>query len=332
MALMRVARVACAAIAPWPAPGAAQPLHSDVAVTAGASKEEVRAGSAQARVFGETRGLRFYVEGAWGTADGPRSDAFGAAYSYRTRPHLMEAYAEKMFRRDRFLASIRGGRFRTPFGIHTTSDHAYVGFLRAPLIRYPGNFALSNTFLEVGTNVMAGTPWFQAEATIGMPSDEGRQDRRRGLDSVVRVQGYAGALIAGLSHIRTQPYQSKHFAHGRALFTGFDFRWMKSGVQLRGEWLRGRPFDGTRTSGGYVDAFVHLRAMGPVTAVARLETLDYDARKFSRYEKRATMGARVRVAQGLAAHVNLIHHPGGVYTSKETVGDVAVTYTVRYPR
>lgn len=332
MALMRVAAVACAAIALGPAHGSAQALHSDVAVTAGASTEEVRAGSAQARVFGETRGLRFYVEGAWGTADGPRSDAFGAAYPYRTRPHLMEMYAEKMFRGDRFLAGIRGGRFRTPFGIHATSDHAYVGFLRAPLIRYPGNFALSNTFLEAGANVMAGTPWLQAEATLGMPSDEGKVGRRSGFDTVVRMQGYTGALIAGISHIRTRPYQSKRFAHGRTVFTGIDFRWMRGGVQLRGEWLRGRPFDGTRTSGGYLDAFVHLRAMGPVTAVARLETLDYDAGKFSRYEKRATMGARVRVGQGIAAHVNLMHHPGGVYTSKETVADVAVTYTVRYPR
>jgi hypothetical protein len=314
------------------AAASAQALHTDVSITTGASTEDVRAGSTQARLFGETHGLRVYLEGAWGTTRGPRSDAFGAAYPYDTRPHLMEMYGEKMFRGERFLGSIRGGRFRTPFGIHTTSDHAYVGFLRAPLIRYAGNHALSNTFLEAGANVMAGTPWLQAEATVGVPSDEGRLDRRRGIDSIVRVQGYTGALVAGISHIRTHPYQSRQFAQGRTVFTGVDFRWMKGGVQLRGEWLAGRPFDGTRTSGGYLDAFVHMRPMGPVTAVARLETLDYAAGSHSRYERRATVGARVRVAHGIAAHVNVMHHPGGHYTSKETAGDVAVTYTLRYPR
>ena len=72
--------------------------------------------------------------------------------------------------------------------------------------------------------------------------------------------------------------------------------------------------------------------MGPVTAVARLEVLDYAAGKFSSYERRATIGARVRVTQGLAAHMNLMHHPGGLYTSTETATDVALTYTLRYPR
>ena len=329
---MRTLAAAFVAFALGIAHASAQALHADVSVTAGTSTEEVHAGSAQARVFGESSGLRFYAEGAWGTVDGPRSDAFGAAYPYRTRPHLMEVYAEKMFRGDRLLASIRGGRFRTPFGIHATSDHAYVGFLRAPLIRYPGQFALSNTFLEAGANVMAGTPWLQAEATVGMPSDEGKFVRRRGLDAVARVQGYTGALIAGVSHIRTRPYQSRQFAHGRTVFTGIDVRWMKSGVQLRGELVRGRPFEGTRTTGGYVDAFFHVRAMGPVTAVARVEALDYEAGRFSRYERRATMGARVRLAHGLTAHVNVMHHPGGLYTSKATAGDVALTYTVRYSR
>jgi hypothetical protein len=332
MALRRTAAIACAALIAGTATASSQELHTDVSVTAGASTEEVRAGSTQARVFGEACGLRVYLEGAWGTVRGPRSDAFGAAYPYHTRPHLMEMYAEKMFRRERFVGSIRGGRFRTPFGIHATSDHAYGGFLRAPLIRYAGNYALSNTFLEAGANVMVGTSWLQAEGTLGAPSDEGRLHRRRGLDSVVRVQGYSGPLVVGISHIRTRPYQSKHLAHGRAVFTGLDFRWMKGGVQLRGEWLAGRPFTGTRTTGGYLDLFVHVRAMGPITAVARVETLDYAAGRHSLEERRGTIGARVRVSQALAAHVNLMHHPGGLYTSAETAADVALTYTLRYPR
>jgi hypothetical protein len=332
VAVRRIVAIACAALTAGTAAASAQTLQTDVSITAGASTEEVGAGSTQARVFGEAYGLRVYAEGAWATVSGPKSDAFGSAYPYDTRPHLMEMYAEKMFGGERFIGSIRGGRFRTPFGIHATSDHAYVGFLRAPLIRYAGNHALSNTFLEAGANVMAGTPWLQAEATVGMPSDEGAIDRRRGVDSIVRVQGYTGALVAGISHIRTRPYQSPQFARSRTVFTGLDFRWMRGGVQLRGEWLAGRPFDGTYTKGGYLDAFVHVRAMGPVTAVARLETLDYAAGKHSRDERRATIGARVRVGNGVAAHVNLMHHPGGHYTSKETAADVAVTYTLRYPR
>jgi hypothetical protein len=332
MALRGTAAMACAALLAGSAAASAQTLHTDVSITAGASTEQVGAGSMQARVFGEASGLRVYLEAAWGTVSGPRSDAFGAAYPYHTRPHLMEMYAEKMFGGARFLASVRGGRFRTPFGIHATSDHAYVGFLRAPLIRYAGSHALSNTFLEAGANVMAGTSWLQVEGTIGVPSDEGPLQRRRGLDTVVRVQGYRGALVAGVSHIRTRPYQSAKHAHGRAVFTGLDFRWMTRGVQVRGEWLAGRPFDGTRTTGGYLDVFVHPRVMGPVTAVMRLEALDYAAGKFSRYDRRATLGARVRVNRGLAAHVNLMHHPGGHYTGKATAGDVALTYTLRYPR
>ena len=333
MALRRTAAIACAAVLVAAGGSAsAQSLHTDVSITAGASTEEVGSGSTQARVFGDAFGMRVYLEGAWGTVRGPKSDAFGAAYPYSGRPHLMEMYAEKLLRGERFLASMRGGRFRTPFGIHAASDHAYVGFLRAPLIRYSGSHALSNTFLEVGANVMVGTSWLQAEGTIGMPSDEGHLHRRRGLDSVVRVQAHWGGLVAGVSHIRTRPYQPKTFARGRAAFSGLDFRWMKGGVQLRGEWLDGRPFDGTRTTGGYLDVLVHRRAMGPVTAVARLESLDYAAGRFSHYERRATIGARVRVNQGLAAHVNLVHHPGGLYTSTETAADVALTYTLRYPR
>jgi acetyl-CoA acyltransferase len=37
------------------------------------------------------------------------------------------------------------------------------------------------------------------------------------------------------------------FAFGKNVFTGVDVRWMHKGVQLRGEWITGRPFDGTTT-------------------------------------------------------------------------------------
>ena len=79
--------------------------------------------------------------------------------------------------------------------------------------------------------------------------------------------------------ITTQPYQPETFAKGRTVFTGVDARWMAGGVQLRGEWLFGRPWDGTTTRGGYFDVSVHRPVMGPVTAVFRTERLDQMKRR-----------------------------------------------------
>ena len=42
------------------------------------------------------------------------------------------------------LRAVRAGRYRTPFGLAAASDHAYIGFLRPPLIRYGDYFALSS--------------------------------------------------------------------------------------------------------------------------------------------------------------------------------------------
>ena len=69
----------------------------------------------------------------------------------------MEVFAEKTITGQRFLVGTRLGRYRTPFGIYSRSDHGYTGFLRAPLIRYGGYWALSNNFLETGASVVAGT-------------------------------------------------------------------------------------------------------------------------------------------------------------------------------
>ena len=66
----------------------------------------------------------------------------------------------------------RLGRYRTPFGIYNRSDHAYTGFLRAPLIRYGGYWALSNNFLETGASVVAGTLARFGEVSLGIPQDE----------------------------------------------------------------------------------------------------------------------------------------------------------------
>ncbi len=315
-------------------PALAQTVSSEVSVSGGTSTEEVTAGAVQGRVFADTSWVRVFGEASWATVAGPESDAFGAAYPYERRVEIMDAYGERTFRGTHALAGVRAGRFRTPFGIYSGSDHGYGGFLRAPMIRYAGYWALSNTFFEHGVNVVAGVPALQAEYTVGTPSDvgEAEEKRRPGADQVVRVQGYHGDLVVGASHIRTQPYQPARYARGRAVFNGLDVRWMRGGVQLRGEWLDGQPFDGMHTRGGYVDAFLHRREMGPVTALARFEVLDYDAGARSVLAKRATLGARVLITDGLYATVNGCHQSGALYSDYRNAVDVGLSYTVRFPK
>ena len=81
-----------------------------------------------------------------------------------------------------------------------------------------------------------------------------------------------------------------------------------AGIQARGEFITGRPFDGTTTTGGYVDLLVHRVGMGPVTAVARLERLDYDTTSpFILFARRAMAGARIRIPGGLTAQIATGH-------------------------
>jgi hypothetical protein len=240
----------------------------------------------------------------------------------------MEVFAEKTITGPHFLVGTRLGRYRTPFGIYNRSDHGYTGFLRAPLIRYGGYWALSNNFLETGASVVAGTPRLQAEVSLGIPQDEDVQRRRRGFDRVARLQTSAGPLIVGGSYIRTQPPEIWSFAQGHTEFLGIDARWMHGGVQTRGEWIDGRSFTGTRTFGGYVDVLVHRQGMGPVTAVARAERLDYLAGRHSAFEKRYTAGARVRLASMLVGHVNVVREYERGETPESSL-DLGLTFTVR---
>lgn len=315
-------------------PLAAQPapVSVEVAVTAGASTQDVGATATQVRLFGEpARDLRFYVEGAWAQSSGTTSDAFGAAYPYDGRVRLNEMFTEKLFRGNTFLAGVRGGRYRTPFGIHHRGDHAYSGFLRAPLIRYDGNWALSNNHLEGGIDVFASRSALQVEASLGIPQDVGVAVRRRGLDRVVRMQAYRGGFVGGVSHIRSNPSERRAFADGEAVFTGLDLRWMRGGTQLRGEWIVGQPFEGPSTTGWYVDVMVHRRALGPVTLVGRAEELSYDAGVHSRYMQRMTVGARTQLSPAIVAHVNAIHNPRGGLGRRTSI-DVAMSYVLRFPR
>jgi hypothetical protein len=308
----------------------AQTVITELDATVGASTEDVEAAATQLRIFGEAAAKwRFYIEGTWADVWGPESDAFGSAFPYNHQIRPMEVFAEKTVTHRRFLVGTRLGRYRTPFGLYSRSDHGYAGFLRAPLIRYGDYWALSNNFLETGASVVAGTSRLQAEVSLGIPQDEDEQHRRRGLDRVARLQGSVGHWIVGTSYIHTQPTKERPWATGSTEFAGIDARWMMGGVQVRGEWINGRSFSDTRTFGGYADVIVHPRFMGPVSAVARAERLDYVAGPFSSYPRRYTAGARIRLASMLIAHVNVLH--GSAYESdrRQSAVDVALTFTAR---
>jgi len=311
----------------------AQTMTPEAVITVGTStEEEVRVIATQLRAFGELKSnLRYYIEGAWGRTTDQDSDAFGSAYPYNSHFDIIEAYGERMFRPNKAIVGVRAGRYRTPFGIYDASDHAYTGFTRAPLIRYGGYFALSNSFLEHGASLVVGIPRLTVETSVSAPADVGLAPRRSGLDTVVRGQGLLGPAIIGVSFIRTEPYQPIRFAPGHAHFTGIDVRWMRDGVQLRGEWITGEPFASRSTDGWYADVIIHRVVMGPVTAVARVEKLDYPTPSgaFAVHSKRQTVGARVRILEGLFASVNVFHHTGLLEDYGSRAVDVGVTYSIR---
>ena len=309
-----------------------QPVTVEAAQTAGYSTEEIAAVATQLRAFGELTParVRFNVDAAWGTRSAGGSDVFGTAYPYEGPLQIIEAYGERTFLPGRALFGVKAGRYRTPFGISSASDHAYLGFMRAPLIRYDNYFALSNTFLEHGVDLIAGTPHLSLEASVGVPGDVGESIRRPGLNTVLRGQTAFGAMIVGVSRITTQPYQNPRFAHGDTVFNGIDVRWMRDGVQARGEWIDGRPFDGTTTTGGYIDLIVHRPSMGPVTAVARAERLFYDAAApFAMSVRRYTAGTRIRIIDQLAAQVALVHQSRQIPQRRPTALDLGITYSIR---
>lgn len=314
----------------------AQPAQVELALTAGASTDSVEALASQLRIFGEPReNLRFFIEGAWATrSKGERvSDAFGAAYPYDRRVRPIEAYGEALRHGERFFLGVRGGQYRTPFGIYGRGDHAYTGFLRPPLIRYDNYFALSNHFLEGGVNVSAGTPRLHGEVSLGAPRDVGAGVRQSGLNRVARLEGYHGPLILGVSYVRSRPYDRRSFVRGDLQFTGVDLRVMLAGVQLRGEWITGRPFAKASTTGWYVDAMVHRPEMGPMTLVARAEQLDYDAGRFSSFDRRVTAGTRIQLTRALVGQLNIMHHPASIRSPTAiTALDAAMTWVLRYPR
>jgi hypothetical protein len=286
----------------------------------------------QLRVFGGFADhWRVWLETSWaGNYGNPQSDAFGAAYPYDRRLRPMEMYVERALPKAGRLTAIRIGRYREPFGIFSRSDHAYIGFSRAPLIRYGSYWALSNTFLASGVDVLVGRPSLSVESSVGVADDAGDYRRPKTLDVVVRGQAYFHSAIIGVSHLESSPSMQGPFVQGRMIFTGVDGRWMRGGVQLRGEWLDGKPFTGVATRGGYLDAIVHRTAMGHLTALLRVERLDYDAGPFSAYYRRTVLGARYQATRSIGGQVNWLHQPSGPPTGHRNALDVSATYTLRF--
>jgi hypothetical protein len=312
---------------------AAQSVIAEADLSVGHSTDGASAAATQVRLFGpiERSAWQMFAEVAWGGIwSSTTSDAFTSAYPYDRRVRPIETYVERTFRPQGALISVRPGRYRTPFGISGRSDHAYSGFVRAPLIRYGTNWALSNEFLETGVDVIAGMPSLYAEASVGVPQDAGDDHRRRGVDTVLRTQAFFHSVIAGASYLRTQPSMVGEFVQGRMTFSGVDARWMRGGVELRGEWVDGHPFDGVRTRGGYLDAVVHEPGMGPVTAVARVERLDYFAGPFSAFYRRVTVGGRVRISPAIGVQVNVLHQPRRPEGTPATAFDAGLTYSIRF--
>lgn len=311
-------------------PGAAQTIVVEGTHSAGVSSEDVTALGTQVRVFGDAgetlRGLRFQLEGTWGWRSGDEGDFFGTAYPYGGEVDLMEAYAEYVVEQRGWVRAVKGGRYRTPFGIYAASDHGYLGFLRAPLIRYGEYYALSNHYLEHGASLVVGTPRLTVEGSIGAPGDVGQAIRRPGASAVARGQAALGAWIVGASYIDTTPYLPARFAAGRARFGGVDVRWMAGGVLARGEWIVGQPFEGTRTTGGYADVLVHRPGMGPITAFGRAERLAYTADPpHALYTHRYTAGARIRVWRTVALSAGIVHQGGQITQARPTAFDLGIT-------
>ncbi|MEO5740465.1 MAG: hypothetical protein ABIS29_07720 [Vicinamibacterales bacterium] len=329
---------------------AQQTIAAELDLTTGYSGEEIRAAAAQLRLTGEAPGgIEFFAEAAWGDrwaggapligvllsgVDPIGTDVFGAAYPYSGHVRLMEIYAERYFQLRGAMLGVRAGRFRMPFGIYSRSDYGYSGFLRPPLIRYDGYFGVSNNWLEDGAMFTAGVPQLFVEASVSRPHDVGFAIRREGVDTSIRAQGYRGQFVFGASHARSKPYLSPRFAVGRQAFSGIDMRWAHpSGLQARGEFLKGRSYEGVSTTGWYLDGIVHRPGMGPFTAVIRGERLDYTAPPpRDRRATRLTLGTRIRLQGPVTLQLNYVRQHGDLPRLKSHSVDFSATYSFRMDR
>jgi hypothetical protein len=179
-------------------------------------------------------------------------------------------------------------------------------------------------------DLVAGVPNLTVETALAAPGDVGEIVRRGGLDAIVRVQGYWGPLIAGASYMDTPLSEPARVTEGRNHVTGIDLRWTHAGIQLRGEWIAGRPFGARKSTGWYADALIHRTAMGPVTAIVRVERIDFGEPEndTAEYLSRQTIGVRVNVGGGVTLQVNALHQTGDDEYLPRAL-DLAVTWSVR---
>ena len=163
----------------------------------------------------------------------------------------------------------------------------------------------------------------------GTPLDSGEDPRPKTLDMAVRAQAYRGALIVGASYLNSRAYAEGPWVEGRTAFGGVDARWMQHGVQLRGEWLFGRPFNGVATYGGYV-ILGAPPAHGTFHSRRTSRAPRLRGRRALAYMKRYTAGARVRITRNLSLQVNVLHQPGGFTDGRRLAADVGLTNTIRF--
>lgn len=314
-------------------------VSTEADVTVGISTEETaRMASTQLRLFGEAPArVQFTVEGTWADTTGFHTDAFGTAYPYQNRVQVTEAFVQRLFTKETRILAVRAGQYRTPFGLSSRSDQGYIGFLRAPLVRYEGYWSVSNNFLDRGVDIVGGVRHVMVEASVATAHDMGVLPRQPGVNTSVRAQVNVGPATFGISRVSSSSYRRR--AGGRLGMTGLDGRVMVGGVQVRGEWMVGRPWEGTATSGGYLDVIVHRPFMGPVTAVIRTERLTYESSRSFRWmdevytdwnAHRHTVGARVRLPHGLVVQAGVVGQGEemGEYFSRPAL-DFALTYSVR---
>jgi hypothetical protein len=104
---------------------------------------------------------------------------------------------------------------------------------------------------------------------------------------------------------------------------------MERGVQVRGEWISGRPFERARMRGWFVDVMVHRPELGPFTPVARCEQYRFDVPGHAVSWNRITAGMRLRLSPSLVAQVNWLN-PGRLEGATASAFDIGLTHSVRF--
>ena len=253
-------------------PAAAQSIAIEGTHSAGASSEELTAVGTQVRVFGDAgetlRGLRFQIEGSWGWRSDDEGDFFGTAY-----PYGGAGRSDGGLRRVRgratagWVRAVKGGRYRTPFGIYAAERPRVHRVPAARRSSATANTTRCRTCISNRVRTSSiGKPRLSVEGASGLPAMSARPSggRARQPWSAPRPCWRVDPGRQLHRHDAVPCPRGSRPAE-RALAA-----WTCAGCPmvywLRGEWLGGQPFEGTRTTGGYADLLVHRPTMGPVTA------------------------------------------------------------------